>query len=53
MARNYEQMLDIYLKHYPETSVDELKRIAQLGFNSFRMADSIDKGLLMLGRVAK
>ena len=46
-------MLDIYLKHYPETSVEELTKTARLGFHSFRMADSIDKGLHMLGRVAK
>ena len=46
-------MLDIYLKHFPETSLPELKKTAQLGFHSFRMADSVDKGLQMLGRVAK
>jgi hypothetical protein len=46
-------MLDIYLKHFPQTSVEELQKTAQLGFNSFRMADSVDKGLQMLGRVAK
>lgn len=46
-------MLDIYLKHYPQTTFDELKRVASLGFANFRMADSIDKGLQMLSRVAK
>ena len=52
-ARNYEEILDIYMKHFPDTSIEELTKTAHLGFNSFRMADSIDKGLQMLGRVAK
>ena len=41
------------MKHYPETNLQELKKTAQLGFHSFRMADAIDKGLHMLGKVAK
>ena len=53
MARNYEEILDIYMNHFPETSFEELRKTANLGFANFRMSDSIDKGLQMLAKVAK
>ena len=53
VARNYEEMLDIHIKHFPQTSVEKLHEMANKGLQFFRMADSIDKGLQMLIRVAK
>ena len=53
MARNYEEILDLKMQYYPGTSAEELQQIASKGFNFFRMAESIDKGLMMLGKVAK
>lgn len=53
MARNYEEMLDIYLKGFPETSTETLKEVAYKGFEFFRMAESTDKGLQLLNKLSK
>ncbi len=53
VARNYEEMLEIYTNHFPETPFEVLKQTAQAGFQYFRMAESIDKGVIMLTKIAK
>ncbi len=53
VARNYEEMLDIYVTQFPDTPLETLKQTAKTGFHYFRMAESVDKGIAMLSRIAK
>jgi hypothetical protein len=53
VARNYEEMLDIYVTQFPETPLETLKQTAKTGFHYFRMAEAVDKGIAMLSRIAK
>lgn len=46
-------MLEIYVNHLPETPIETLKQVAHSGFQFFRMAESVDKGVAMLSKVAK
>lgn len=46
-------MLEIYVQHLPETPIETLKQVAHSGFQYFRMAESVDKGVGMLSKVAK
>jgi hypothetical protein len=45
-------MLELYLNQFPETPFEILLQTAKQGFQYFRMADSVDKGVLMLIKVS-
>ena len=46
-------MLDIYMNHYPKTDYETIKITATKAFVNYRMAESLDKGLQMIGKVTK
>lgn len=53
VARNYQEMLEIYTNNLPQTPFEVLKQTANAGFQYFRMAESVDKGINMLTKIAK
>ena len=53
VAKNYEAMVDIYLKNYPEKEYEIIKQAATNSFVNYRMSESLDKGLQMISRVTK
>ena len=53
VARNHEAVVDIYLNNYPDIPTEKLTKEATEAFVSFRMAESLDKGLTLISRVTK
>ena len=52
MARNYENLIDIYIEKYP-VDYETLHKTTTDCFVQYRMADSLDKGLQMITKVTK